>query len=365
MPTERFTFEGAQGGALAARLELPSGRAPLACAVFAHCFTCSKESRAAVSISRSLAALGIAVLRFDFTGLGDSEGEFGETTYSGSVADIVAASEAMAARHAAPSLLIGHSLGGAAVLRAAASLPHVRAVATIGAPSDPSHALHLFGDATEAIDAHGAAPVTIAGRTFTVSRSLVDDLRAASVLDAVRALDRALLVMHSPVDQVVGVAHAAQLYTAARHPKSFVSLDDADHLLTRPRDAEYAAAVICAWASRYLPESPAAALSREDVGAQATARTGIDTGFRTTMALGRHELVADEPVAVGGSDAGPAPFDLLSAALASCTTMTLQLYARRKGWPLEQAIAHVSHDTIVPVGGGARCTGPAHRSPAS
>jgi uncharacterized OsmC-like protein/alpha/beta superfamily hydrolase len=347
MPTERLTFPGAQGGLLAARLELPAGRPPVACALFAHCFTCSKDSRAAVTISRSLAALGIAVLRFDFTGLGDSEGDFGQTTYSGSVDDLLAAARFLATRFQAPSLLIGHSLGGAAAIRAAGSLPDVKAVVTIGAPSDPAHALHLFEHASDQIAAQGSAPVTIAGRTFDVSRALVDDLREATLTDALRALDRALLIMHSPVDRVVPVAHAATLYTAARHPKSFVSLDSADHLLTQPGDAEYAAAVLSAWASRYLTESASAATDREDMGAQAYARTDADTGYRTALVVGGHQLQADEPIAVGGSDAGPAPFDLFSAALAACTSMTLQLYARRKGWPLEQAITRVSHERVT------------------
>lgn len=357
MPTEALTFAGAQGAQLAARLELPADRPPTACAVFAHCFTCSKESRAAVTISRSLAALGIAVLRFDFTGLGESGGEFADTTHTGSVADLVAASRFLQERFAAPSLLIGHSLGGAAVLCAAAQLPDVRAVATIGAPSDPSHALHLFDSAVDDIAREGSAPVRIAGRTFRISQSLVDDLRQSSVLDTVRTLDCAVLFMHSPVDEVVPVAHAAALYTAARHPKSFVSLDDANHLLSRPKDAEYVAAVLNAWASRYLPEQSAEPESREDMGAQAYARTDRESAFRTPLVVGGHRMVADEPIAVGGSDDGPAPFDLLSAALAACTSMTLQMYARRNAWPLEQAIARVSHRVeTTPAADGAKGT---------
>lgn len=343
MSTESLSFAGAQGAQLAARLELPADRPPKACAIFAHCFTCSKESRAAVTVSRALAALGIAVLRFDFTGLGESGGEFTDTTHSGSVADLVAAAHFMRGRYAAPSLLIGHSMGGTAVLRAAAQLPDVRAVATIGAPSDPAHALRLFEGAADEIERAGSANVRIAGRTFRVSQSLVDDLRQSAVLDTVRSLDCALLIMHSPVDEEIPVAHAAALYTAARHPKSFVSLDDANHLLTRHEDAEYVAAVLNAWASRYLPARPAEPEAREDLGAQAYARTDGEGNFRTQMVVGGHRMVADEPIAVGGSDEGPAPFDLLSAALAACTTMTLQMYARRKEWPLEQAITRVSH----------------------
>jgi putative redox protein len=342
---------------LAARLELPELGAPTACAVFAHCFTCSKDSKAAVTISRALAALGMAVLRFDFTGLGDSEGEFAETTYSGSVSDIVAAARFMESMLHAPRLLIGHSLGGAAVLRAARELPDVRAVVTIGAPSEPAHVTRLFAKAAREIADEGSAPVAIGHREFTISRTLVEDLRAATLLDAVAGLGRPLLIMHAPGDRVVSVDHAARLYTAAKHPKSFVSLDDADHLLTRAADAEYAAAVVSAWASRYLMTVPSTSRPTErgtppdqDVAerAQARATTRDGDNFRTALLAGGHSLLSDEPVAVGGTNTGPAPFDLLAAALASCTSMTLQQYARRKQWPLERAIVRVTHHRVRP-----------------
>lgn len=349
MPTQSLTFLGGQGATLSARLELPDSGAPTSCAVFAHCFTCSKDSKAAVIISRSLAALGMAVLRFDFTGLGASDGEFSSTTYSGSVLDIVAAARFMGAMLHPPTLLIGHSLGGAAVLRAAGELSDVRAVVTLGAPSEPSHVARLFASATSAIEENGSAPVVIDNRSFNISRTLLDDLREASLLDAVSGLGRALLVMHAPGDSIVSVDHAARLYSAAKHPKSFVSLDDADHLLSRASDARYAAAVLSAWASRYVRQvgpagaANAAAGERTPERAQVRATTTATGGFRTDLLVRDHALLADEPRPAGGTDAGPSPYDLLSASLATCTSMTLQQYAHRKEWPLERAVVRVTH----------------------
>lgn len=353
MSTQSLTFVGGQGATLAARLELPEHGAPTSCALFAHCFTCSKESKAAVTISRSLAERGVAVLRFDFTGLGESEGDFADTTYSGSVSDIVAAARFMETMFQGPSLLIGHSLGGAAVLHAARALPGVRAVVTIGAPSDPSHVTNLFAAAADSIEEHGSAPVRIGNRFFTISRSMIDDLSSASLSDAVAGLGRALLIMHAPGDAVVSVDHAARLYTAAKHPKSFVSLDDADHLLSRTTDARYAASVLSAWAARYIVEHPRPelrALADADDStetAQARASTGASDGFMTALLAGGHRLLSDEPLRVGGTDTGPSPYDLLSSALAACTSMTLQQYARRKGWPLARAIARVTHGRAI------------------
>ncbi|MEP7384493.1 MAG: bifunctional alpha/beta hydrolase/OsmC family protein [Gemmatimonadota bacterium] len=357
MATRTLDFPGGQGAQLVARLELPAIRSPDAVAIFAHCFTCSKDVRAAVMISRSLADRGIAVLRFDFTGLGESEGEFGDTTYSGSVADLVAAARFVTETIAAPQLLIGHSLGGAAAIHAAHAIPSVRAVVTIGAPSHTEHALALFASAAERIAADGSAEVTIAGRSFHVSQALVDDLREARVLDAARSLDRPLLIMHAPGDAVVPIEHAARLYSAARHPKSFVSLDDADHLLSRAADAEYAAGVLAVWASRYfvigatvppgVPPAGASAEPAEPSPEESTSVTDAGDGFRTSLLVGGHRLVADEPVRGGGRDEGPSPVALLTASLGACTSMTLRSYASRKGWPLERVVVHVSHARIT------------------
>jgi len=350
MVTERLTFPGANGAMLSARLELPDS-APIAWALFAHCFTCSKNVRAAVAISRGLSARGIAVLRFDFTGLGESDGDFADTNFSSNVDDLVAASEFLATEYEAPSILVGHSLGGAAVLQAAARLPEVRAVATIGAPADPAHVLHLVEDSAEEIERRGAATVRIAGRAFCVKKQFLDDLNEANVQRVVGDLGRPLLVFHSPIDEVVGIDNAASLYTMARHPKSFVSLDTADHLLSDPRDSRYVAAVLTAWAGKYVreTESPEGGVRSESAltapeGAVLT-RTGTGT-FRTDVQVRAHTMVADEPASVGGEDSGPTPYEYVLAALGACTSMTLQMYAGRKGWPLEEARVRLSHRRV-------------------
>jgi len=341
----KVTFPGSQGDQLAGSLSLPADGTPMAWALFAHCFTCSKDLKAAFHITRELNAHRIAVLRFDFTGIGESEGEFGDTTFSSNIADLEAACRFLATEHAAPSLLIGHSLGGAAVLQAAPRLPEVRAVATIGAPYDPEHVTRLFGDREAEIRAHGRATVTIAGRSFTITEAFLDDLEASRVDAVLGGLGRALLVMHSPVDRVVGIGNAARIYTAARHPKSFVSLDDADHLLTDEADARYAAQVLAAWVSRYVDRPPAASREQLRLANRVVARIGAD-GFRTEVMANGHALVADEPESVGGTDLGPTPYDLLAAALSTCTAMTLRMYADRKAWPLDAVEVGVSHERV-------------------
>jgi uncharacterized OsmC-like protein/pimeloyl-ACP methyl ester carboxylesterase len=346
MHSRPLTFPGAHGAPLAGRLDLPPDGEPVAVALFAHCFTCSKNLNAVVNVARSLTAERIAVLRFDFTGLGESGGEFGDTTFSGNVADLVAAARFLDEQGMAPSLLIGHSLGGAAVIRAAAQLPSVRAVATIGAPSDPGHVAKLLGDSRGVIEREGMATVTLGGRPFTLRRELLEDIAQARLDASLHDLGRALLVMHSPVDEVVPVDHARRIFDAARHPKSFVSLDDADHLLTRERDSRYAGRVIAAWGARYLPPAPEPTVEElvADGSVYAVNRGGA--GFRTEVVAGGHGIVADEPVAVGGGGAGPTPYDLLLAALGACTGMTLRMYADRKGWPLEEVGVRLRHGKV-------------------
>jgi uncharacterized OsmC-like protein/pimeloyl-ACP methyl ester carboxylesterase len=345
MPTERFTFHGHDGHALAARLDLPDGP-HLATALFAHCFTCGKDIAAARRIAARLAAMGIAVLRFDFTGLGHSDGEFANTSFASNIDDLKRAADALADRGMAPALLIGHSLGGAAVLRAAAAIPSARAVATIGAPFDPAHVTNRFADALARIDADGAAPVDLGGRPVTIGRDFVQDVRSTELRPAIAGLKKALLVMHAPRDAVVGIDNATAIFTAARHPKSFVTLDDADHLVTRPRDAEYLAGVIAAWAERYLDLAPPAPPEGAPEGVVRVAEA-VPDGFLQDVTIGpRHRLLADEPKAFGGTDRGPSPYQYLAAGLGACTSMTIRIYARRKGWPLTHVAVDVSHDKV-------------------
>ena len=342
MRTERFDFIAAGGERLAGRLELPDGE-PLAYALFAHCFTCGKDARAAVQVARALAAEGIATLRFDFTGLGGSGGEFANTSFTSNVADLVAAADALRATHQAPRLLVGHSLGGAAILAAAGEIAEAVAVATIAAPFDTAHALQLFGDGLAAVETAGVAEVAIAGRRFRVGRELVHDLASQDQGRRIGELRRALLVMHAPGDEVVGIDNASAIFTAARHPKSFVSLDTADHLLTRREDAHYAARVLAAWASRYLGEATPAGLAAD--GTVLVEETGAGP-FQQRIAIGAHRLLADEPASVGGRDTGPGPYDLLLAGLGACTAMTMRIYAERKGLPLERASVRLRHTKI-------------------
>jgi putative redox protein len=345
MPFEKITFAGHGGDALAARFDLPDGPVK-AVALFAHCFTCSKDIPAARRIAARLAGLGIAVLRFDFTGLGHSQGEFANTHFSSNVGDLVAAARHLEGLGKAPALLIGHSLGGAAVLAAAADIPSAKAVVTIGAPADPSHVIHNFGAKIEEIRAAGEAQVSLAGWSFTIRRAFLDDVSAARLMPAIAGLKRALLVLHGPRDQTVGIENAGEIFLAAKHPKSFVTLDDADHLLSRAEDAEYAAEVIAAWARRYLDlkDDPARPGAPEGIVRVSEADPA---GFLQDVAVGpKHHLLADEPAASGGTDAGPGPYQLLSAGLGACTSMTVRMYARRKGWPLEHVAVDISHDKL-------------------
>ena len=345
MPSEKLEFTGHGGDKLAARFDLPDGPVK-AVALFAHCFTCSKDIPAARRIAARLAGLGIAVLRFDFTGLGHSQGEFANTHFSSNVADLVAAARHLEGLGKAPALLIGHSLGGAAVLVAAADIPSAKAVVTIGAPADPSHVIHNFGCKIEEITEKGEAEVALAGRSFTIRRAFLDDISAARLTPAIAGLKRALLVLHGPRDQTVGIENASEIFLAAKHPKSFVTLDDADHLLSRAEDAEYAAEVIAAWSRRYLDlkDDPARPGAPEGIVRVSEADPA---GFLQDVEAGpKHHLLADEPAAYGGTDAGPSPYQLLSAGLGACTSMTVRMYARRKGWPLEHVAVDISHDKV-------------------
>ncbi|MBW8812715.1 MAG: alpha/beta fold hydrolase [Caulobacterales bacterium] len=340
MRTEPFAFLGSEGQQLSGRLDLPEAP-PRTYAVFAHCFTCTKASVAATRIARALTRKGIGVLRFDFTGLGDSEGAFADSTFSGSVRDVAAAARAMTAAGRAPALLIGHSLGGAAVLAAAGGLAEVKAVTTIGAPFSPDHVRALLGDHAAELEAKGEAEVNIGGRPFHLRRAFFDDLAQHDAQAVIHDLRRALLILHSPIDKIVDVGNASQIFLAARHPKSFVSLDHADHLLTRAADADYAAELIAAWASRYLTaEEPVR--SADQPGFVTVEETGAG-GYQLEVRAGEATLIADEPVEAGGLGSGPTPYDLLNAALGACTAITLRMYAQRKAWPLDKVRVAVGH----------------------
>ncbi len=343
--SENISFTNAQGEQLAARLELPAGE-PKATALFAHCFTCSKDIFAASRISQGLAELGFAVLRFDFTGLGASEGEFANTNFSSNVNDLVAAADFMREKIEAPRILIGHSLGGAAVLAAAQHVPEAVAVATIGAPFDPGHVGHLFDGAKAEIEATGEAEVKLGGRNFKIKKQFLEDIENQQAVHNIASLRKALLIFHAPLDQTVGIENAQEIFKTAKHPKSFVSLDKADHLLSRRADALYVANVLAAWADRYLPEIEASAGGQEVAPGEVLVSETGSGKFTQSVRTGRHHLIADEPKKLGGDDLGPGPYDYVLAGLGACTSMTVRMYAERKGWPLTGVDVHLEHQKI-------------------
>jgi len=339
MPAQKVSFQGKNGYQLSGRLELPVNQHPHTYAIFAHCFTCNKNLTAVRNISRALIMSGIGVLRFDFTGLGESEGDFADTNFTSNVDDLVAAAHFMEKEYQMPSILIGHSLGGAAVLCAAGKLPDVKAVATIGAPFDPQHVSHLFSDGIEEINATGQANVNIGGRSFKVKKQFLDDLETHMVEEKLRNLRKALLVMHSPQDTTVEVENAKRIYQIAHHPKSFVSLDGADHLLTNKQDSLYAGEMIACWAKRYINQPEKEVLKAEK---QVAVRLGKE-GFTTDVMVRQHSLTADEPESVGGNDFGATPYESVAAGLGACTVMTMQMYARRKKWVIDEVVVHLEH----------------------
>lgn len=345
MPTEKAIFRGARGEELAARLDLPDGP-PVATALLAHCFTCQRGGTTASRISHALTEQGLAVLRFDFTGLGGADGEWANAGFAANTGDIVAAADYLRARNLPPALLLGHGIGGSAILVAAARIPEARAVATINAPSDPGRIKGLFAGPLHV--GAGEATLELGGRSFRLRNELLQEVAHDELLAAVRSLHKALLVFHAPFDEVVGVENARTIYEAARHPKSFLALASADHLISDPADAAYVAQVLAAWARRYLHAAPPPPLP--DAEQQAPDRVVVDSAPPGRLAhrvrAGRHHLRADEPLRAGGTDTGPTPYDLLLAGLGACTAMTLRLYADRKGWPLEDVHVELAHAKI-------------------
>ncbi len=337
---ERVEFKNRSGETLAAAMELPD-RVPKACALFAHCFTCGKDIAAAARISRTLAAEGFAVLRFDFTGLGGSQGDFANTNFASNVEDLLAAADFLRENYGAPALLIGHSLGGTAVLAAAADIPEALAVACIGAPASPVHMIRHLGAAAAEIASSGAATVPLGNREFRIKKQFLDDIGTHQVIEMLPRLRKALQVMHAPLDQVVSIDEASRIFTAARHPKSFVSLDGADHLLSRLEDAQYVARTIATWATRYLVVETASrgpAVS----GGEVVVTEG-NHRFLREVTTDDHNWLADEPKRAGGDNLGPDPYEHLLAALGACTSMTIRMYANRKGWPLHNVHVRLAH----------------------
>lgn len=340
MSSEKITFKNSSGDNLIAKLELPIDQKPLAYAIFAHCFTCNKNLTVVRNIARALNQNGIAVMRFDFTGLGQSEGEFADTNFSSNVDDLIQAANFLTENHEAPSLMIGHSLGGAAAIFAASKLDSVKALATIGAPSDPAHVAHLVESGQAEIEAHGVANVNIGGRSFAIKKQFLEDIQQQDLPSVLSKMRKAILVMHSPQDAVVDIKNAQRLYSKAFHPKSFISLDGADHLLTKKEDSLYAGNLIANWAVRYLNLEAKKELRTSK---QVLAQINAEPGFTTRIKAGQHSLIADEPLSVGGNDYGPTPYDLLLSGLGACTAMTLKMYAGRKKWDLQEVEVHMEH----------------------
>ena len=349
--SQRFEFEGTSGK-LAARLDLPAGP-PRSFALFAHCFTCSKDIFATSRIAARLTRAGFAVLRFDFTGLGKSDGEFENTNFTSNIEDLVRAADFLRENHQAPTILIGHSLGGAAVLAAAGDILEARAVVTIGAPFDPKHVRNNFKDHIDIIEKEGVAEVSLAGRPFRIKKQFLDDIESQNQTARIKALKKALLILHSPTDEYVSIDNAGEIFQVAKHPKSFISLAGADHLLTREKDAHFAADMIAAWASRYVEAAVENDVAddfpetRLEIGAGDTVVIERGLGkFANIISSNGHRLLADEPESYGGTNTGPTPYDLLSSSLGACTAMTIRMYAEHKNIPLERVAVKVNHKKI-------------------
>tara|TARA_R110002049_G_scaffold329_17_gene1913 strand:+ start:7895 stop:9112 length:1218 start_codon:yes stop_codon:yes gene_type:complete len=343
MNLQKVTFKNAKGEILVGRLALPANQLPHNYVLFAHCFTCNKNFTAIRNISNALTADGYGVLRFDFTGLGESEGEFSDSNFSGNVEDLLEAAKYLEEHYTSPTLIIGHSLGGAAAILAAQKITSIRAIATIGAPYNPLHVKHIFKGDIETINVKGTAEVNIGGRSFTIKKQFLEDLKSHSFQETLNNIRKSILILHSPQDDVVEIKNAEEIYIAVRHPKSFVSLDGADHLLSNPKDASYTGEIIGKWSKRYLEMPGSIALETEK---EVVASLDTADGFTTQMKVGSHYITADEPVSYGGNNFGPSPYQLVSAGLSACTAMTIQMYAKRKKWSLENVEVHTSYQKV-------------------
>lgn len=342
MKTIKLQFKNADGLSLSARLEQPVDKQPLAYAIFAHCFTCTKNLLAVTNISRALTAKGIAVLRFDFTGLGESEGDFADTNFSSNVQDLSYAAAHLAEHYEAPRIIIGHSLGGAAVLMAASQIASIEAVATVGAPADTPHLTHLFQNSLDEIESTGEAIVSLGGRPFKIKKQFVTDLEATDLKSHLRALKKPLLILHSPQDETVDISNAEKIYINAMHPKSYISLDGADHLLSRKEDSLYVGDMIASWAARYIDlETKSDTLVTDH---QVVVRNEKEHGFFSEIMANGHYLTADEPKSIGGSDLAGTPYDLLIASLGACTAITIRMYAKHKGIDLQEVKVHMTRE---------------------
>jgi uncharacterized OsmC-like protein/pimeloyl-ACP methyl ester carboxylesterase len=345
MRSQKLHFDNGRGQRLAANLDLPLAGNPKFFALFSHCFTCSRNLRAIVHISRRLTQAGIAVLRFDFTGLGDSEGDFSQTNFSSNVADVVAAARFLEQGYSPPGLLIGHSLGGTAMLVAAAQIPGSKAVVVLGSPYEPAHLFRHFPGVRDELAQHGEARISVAGKSYRILRGLLDDMDGEQMDEVLRNLKRALLVLHAPQDEVVDIANAGRIFAAARHPKSFVSLYNADHLLSKDDDTAYVGKLIVAWAGKYLGDATTVPGGSDSADREVTVHIGRDHYYADIYAAG-HTLAADESMAAGGGDQAPSPYELLAAALGACTVITLRMYADRKQWPLEEVQVRLRHEKV-------------------
>jgi len=341
MRFQKVSFKNSSGEGLSGRIDFPLMSKPRAFVLFAHCFTCSKNLKSVEHVSQAFTKLGMAILRFDFTGLGQSDGDFADTNFSSNISDLKDAYDFMEEHYDAPKIIVGHSLGGAAVVHVAGELEKVQAVATIGAPSDPQHVTHLLDAGREELEEKGEAEVNIGGRPFKMKKQFLEDLESRKSDDVIKNLGKALLILHSPQDSIVGIENAQEIYTRAMHPKSFITLDGANHLMTREADAKYAGSMIASWANRYIDLNEPEEMPEGEV----KVRTG-EKGFTTEVTAGRHNMIADEPPSVGGADEGPTPYGYLLSALGTCTAMTLRMYADHKKIDLQEVEVKLTHDKI-------------------